>query len=425
MSVIEFTAESAGQRKLPDGWRWVQLGKAARVFAGSAAPQGEDYFDPQGPPFVRVSDLGTKKRTTSLLDIRDKLSAKALSDFGLVKARAGTVVFPKSGAAIGTNNRAILGVDAYIVSHLMAVEPTDQIITDWLYWWLCQIDMMDYSDNTGYPSLKQSTVERIEILLPLVSEQKRLAAILNRQMAVVERARAAAEAQLEAAKALPAAYLCAVFNSSKAEQWPQKTIGDLRSLRVLFEHQDGNHGELHPRNKDFVSTGVRFVTAKHARRDGTLALLEAPYISSDQAKGLRVGFAKGGDVLLAHNATVGAVVLTPSDCEPFVVGTSLTIYRSDPNRMLPAFLFLALKSEGFQKQLADAMEQTTRNQVPITRQRQLSVPFPDIHEQQRIAAQLSEQIAAAEQTRKALEDQLDMINKVPAALLRRAFSGEL
>ena len=45
---------------LPDGWRWAQLGEVAKVFAGSAAPQGEDYFDPQGPRFVRVSDLGQK-----------------------------------------------------------------------------------------------------------------------------------------------------------------------------------------------------------------------------------------------------------------------------------------------------------------------------------------------------------------------------
>jgi hypothetical protein len=34
-------------------------------------------------------------------------------------------------------------------------------------------------------------------------------------------------------------------------------------------------------------------------------------------------------------------------------------------------------------------------------------------------------MAAAEHTRKALEQQLDTINKLPTALLRRAFSGEL
>lgn len=40
-------------------------------------------------------------------------------------------------------------------------------------------------------------------------------------------------------------------------------------------------------------------------------------------------------------------------------------------------------------------------------------------------ARLSEQMAAAEKIRRALEAQLAAINALPAALLRRAFSGEL
>jgi len=38
---------------------------------------------------------------------------------------------------------------------------------------------------------------------------------------------------------------------------------------------------------------------------------------------------------------------------------------------------------------------------------------------------LNEQMASAERTRKAIEEELDAINKLPAAFLRRAFSGEL
>jgi len=40
-------------------------------------------------------------------------------------------------------------------------------------------------------------------------------------------------------------------------------------------------------------------------------------------------------------------------------------------------------------------------------------------------ARLSEQLTCAERTRKALEEQFDAINKLPAALLHRAFKGEL
>jgi hypothetical protein len=48
-----------------------------------------------------------------------------------------------------------------------------------------------------------------------------------------------------------------------------------------------------------------------------------------------------------------------------------------------------------------------------------------VTDQQRVLGSLSEQMTAAERTRKALEEQLDTINKLPGAFLRRAFSGEL
>ena len=50
---------------------------------------------------------------------------------------------------------------------------------------------------------------------------------------------------------------------------------------------------------------------------------------------------------------------------------------------------------------------------------------PPLPEQRRIAAQLSAQMASADRLRQTLAEQLDAINALPAALLRRAFSGEL
>ena len=55
----------------------------------------------------------------------------------------------------------------------------------------------------------------------------------------------------------------------------------------------------------------------------------------------------------------------------------------------------------------------------------LEMPLPSLSQQRRIEAILNEQMAAAEQARRALEEQLEMINQLPEALLRQAFNGEL
>jgi type I restriction enzyme S subunit len=56
---------------------------------------------------------------------------------------------------------------------------------------------------------------------------------------------------------------------------------------------------------------------------------------------------------------------------------------------------------------------------------EVKVPVPSLQGQQRITVRLSEQIAHAERTTQVVEAQLAAINVLPAALLRRAFSGEL
>ena len=63
--------------------------------------------------------------------------------------------------------------------------------------------------------------------------------------------------------------------------------------------------------------------------------------------------------------------------------------------------------------------------LSVSKIEQLEVPTPSLEKQQRIVANLSNQMTIVEQTRKALEDQLAMIDALPAALLSQAFAGEL
>jgi type I restriction enzyme S subunit len=55
----------------------------------------------------------------------------------------------------------------------------------------------------------------------------------------------------------------------------------------------------------------------------------------------------------------------------------------------------------------------------------LPIPLPPLSEQRRIAGILREQMAAVERARATAEAELEAIEALPAALLRRAFSGEL
>lgn len=66
------------------------------------------------------------------------------------------------------------------------------------------------------------------------------------------------------------------------------------------------------------------------------------------------------------------------------------------------------------------MKKITRSQIQAEQ-----VPVPSLDEQRRISAMLSEQMAGVSKARKALDEELGAIGALPAALLRRAFSGQL
>ena len=198
--------------RLPEGWKWVRLGEVCAVFSGSSAPQEKKYFENGKYPFVRAQDLGRYGRTTNLTDIKDHINEIAIKELNLVKAEKGTILFPKSGAAITTNNRAILGTDAFIVSHLAAIKPKEGIADIYfVYYWLCLIDMVQYMENPGYPSLKLSTISKICIPLPSLDTQRRIATYLKEKMAYVEKLKVSIEKQLEAINVLPQAILRKAF----------------------------------------------------------------------------------------------------------------------------------------------------------------------------------------------------------------------
>lgn len=174
-----------------------------------------------------------------------------------------------------------------------------------------------------------------------------------------------------------------------SEKWRTATIGTLIDEGIFLVHKDGNHGSNYPRTSEFGSEGVPFLTAKLLDDAGNIDFVNAPRLANEKANKFIFGFIETDDVLLSHNATVGRVAVVPKINERVLIGTSLTHFRLDKNRLLPKYLAVYFSGCDFQNQLAAVMSQTTRNQVPITSQRKLNVVVPPMSEQKRIADTLS------------------------------------
>jgi len=267
--------------------------------------------------------------------------------------------------------------------------------------------------NAGYDR-HFKYLKRTKVKLPPLAEQRRIATILDQTEALRAKRRQAL-AQLDT---LTQSLFFDLFGGRK---FPEESIGDLLASGNLLHHKDGNHGSLYPRSDDFGETGVPFLSAKAITDDGRIDEALVEWLREDKASQLRIGWIASGDVLLAHNASVGKVALYDGRFERALIGTSLTAFRPNPVRVDSQFLAAALCSPMFQRQLEKNMGQTTRNQVPITAQRELCIIAPPLPLQREFAAQVS----AVERLKTSQWASLAKLDVLFASLQHRAFQGEL
>lgn len=165
--------------------------------------------------------------------------------------------------------------------------------------------------------------------------------------------------------------------------------------------------------------------AASAIKGGTVDFDEAKYLSPQRAASIRKGLAKHRDVLFAHNATVGPVAILSTDEPVVILGTSLTYYRCDPQHIHPEYLAHFMVSPTFTSQYTQVMKQSTRNQVPITKQREFFHVIPPIDVQRRIADDLDELSTQTDRLADIDTQKLIALGELKKSLLHRAFNGEL
>jgi type I restriction enzyme S subunit len=128
-------------------------------------------------------------------------------------------------------------------------------------------------------------------------------------MAAVEWARAAAEAQLEAAKALPAAYLRDAFDSPEARQWRRRRLAEVAQLqRGRFSPRPRNDPRYYGGPYPWIQIGEVEAANKYITfHRNTL---------NDRGLAVSKMFPRG-TLVISIAATIGAVgILTFDACMP-------------------------------------------------------------------------------------------------------------
>ena len=401
------------KRELPKGWVWAKIGEICHVQKGRT-PRLE-WYSQTGIRIIKFRDLTP-----------NGINWESSGSRGFVPADRGSrltnIEMGMTLIGADAHNPEYIGKKVCFVKNipqnptlysgeLMGFKPKNEsaLIAEWPFFWLSSID--------GYNAIQTEVVgvhlnsgpaKKIPIPIPPLAEQKRIAGLLARQMAAVEKARNAAEEKLAAARLLPSALLRdALGNGEKRELpkgWVWAKIGEVCDL-IFGQSPPSAHYKTIPEGLPFFQGKADFGGMHPTAR-----------IWCD--KPLRR--ALPGDILISIRAPVGPTNVADVEC---CIGRGLAALRSKAEVLDKTFLLFYLKSA--ETEIAEKGSGSTFSAIGKDTLRSHPILLPPLAEQKRIAELLARQMAASEKARNAAESELREIRVLPAALLRQTLVGGL
>lgn len=380
--------------KIPTSWLVSKIEEIADVKGGKRLPKGESLLEEKtNHPYIRVADMFFGGiNTNNILYVpnhiyptiknyiieKDDLFISVAGTLGIV----GEIPVELNGANLTENANKLTNISinkSFLLQVLLSP--------------IIQNAIQREQTNNAQPKLALSRIRIFEVPNPPLPEQQKIAEILNTVDDKIEVIDQQITEMQELKKGLMQRLLTKGIGHTEfkdsalgriPKSWEVIQIQTLLDNKRITSHLDGNHGGLYPKAEEFIDKGVPYIGANNFV-NGKVDFDKCKHLSIERALKFRKGVAKNGDVLFAHNATVGPVAFLQTDLDFVILSTTATYFRLDNITINSKYWLYFISSPSFKNQYEKVMGQSTRNQVPITMQRSFLAILPDYSEQEKIA----------------------------------------
>lgn len=414
--------EEVEKSALPEGWRWSALGAVCTL--NPSRPPLRDRADDAPTSFVPMPAVDERTGTIARIETKPFLAVKK----GYTCFGNGDVIFAKITPCMQNGKHAIArdlidGI-AFGSTEFHVLRPGSEVIAEWVWLYLRREEIKaqaatQFNGAVGQQRVPEGFLESLAIPLPPLPEQKRLAAILTERLDAIERARVAAEEQLVAARALPAARLREVFGSAEAQKWPTRTLGEVSAI------VGGIQKSPHRAPRSFHRP---FLTVRNVQR-GYLDLSQVERFEITEAELARLRLMDKDILIVEGNGSldhIGRNALFRGDGEEWIHQNHVIRVRVHPGTCIPEFISLYLNSNLGKDQMVEKAKTTSGLYTLSTgKVAALEVPVPDLADQARAVEDVGESQRKMQALLEHVETELVMIERLSTTLLREAFAGKL
>jgi len=384
----------------------VELGSIAKFINGDRGvnyPSKDDFVE-SGVPFVNAGHLSGGEVSEAGMNF---ISPQKFDALGSGKLQRDDIIYCLRGS-LGKTAIYRRESAAAIASSLVIIRPTESCSVDYLFHYLTGIEgqrlVKRFDNGSSQPNLSAASVKKYPIPLPPLSEQKRIAEILDRAEALRAKRRAA----LALLDELTQSIFLDMFGDpvSNPKGWPIQTFQDLGTLdRGISKNRPRNAPHLLGGSHPLIQTGDIANSGGYIRT----------FVSTYSDEGLKQSKKwPAGTLCITIAANIAKTgILTFEACFP----DSVVGFKSDPSTTEYARVWLSF----LQKTLEDAAPESAQKNINLGTLRKLPIPVPPIEKRTEFALRIS----TAEQLKEIERSGLEELDQLFASLQHRAFRGEL
>lgn len=387
-----------------------RLGNIAEIIGGNAAPKGEDVFGSSGLPFVKMKDLGRYHLTNNLIQIENRVSDKIAKANRLKIIKKGAILLPRSGS-VALNHRAILGTDAYMVSHICALQvknPMD-VFNKYLYYYLTTINFASITKKTtGLDAITFQDLSEVTIPLPDLLTQRHIANILSKGENLLAQRKESIVLLDEFLKSTFLEMFGDVFTNKKG--W---TKAELKNLGTITTGNTPSRKE----SENFSPAHIEWIKTNNIKENKVIITIASEYLSE---KGLlKARSVNKGALLVACIAgsieSVGRAAITDR-----TVSFNQQINAIQPNKDIePLYLYWLFKisKKYIQNHASKGMKKIlTKGEFEMIKM--IKPPL-------KLQTQFAQIVEKTEALKTQYKSSLQELENLYGSLIQRAFKGEL
>lgn len=396
------------------GWQTKTIGEVCDVINGGTPKTGVAvYWD--GPhQWITPAEMG--KRSSPYIG----QTTRTITDEGIQNSSA-RLLPPRS---VILSSRAPIG-HLVINTEPMATNqgckgliPGSRIDHKFFYYYLTSIVELlnDLGTGATFKELSGGKLKEVPVPIPPLPEQQRIVGILDEAFDGIATAKTNAEKNLQNARALFESHLQSVF-TQRGEGWVEKPFEEVADADCSLSYGIVQPGDEYLDGMPVVRP--MDLTTKIIRISGLKR------INPKLAGGYKRTALQGGELLLCVRGSTGIV----SIASPELVGANVTRgivpIRFNRSLLMPEFGFYLISAGLVQNQIREKTYGTALMQINIRDLRVISLSFPPLKEQEKIAAKLDSLHEETQRLKSLYQRKLAALDALKKSLLHQAFSGQL